>query len=204
VIANDEQKAAAIGCEVLAKKPATADDERDSLVEAAALAIAAAGATCPDAKGLESVLAEACKPWFRCSESGPVSWSDTSKQDEPLCTKAQLAKVVDAELGRSTKDVLEGGSRPGLFAFAALAAKDRVPPSFAAAHARRRYALTQPAEPACDTDLSPGTPCHCDEATVRLYACKEPTSSSIHVGVCRFDVDDKQKKIANVVATPAP
>ncbi len=204
VIANDVQKAADIACTVLAQKPAAPDDERDSLVEAAALAVAVAGTTCPDPTGLESVLMDACKPWFRCSEGGPVAWSDTSKQDEPVCTKEQLAKAVDAELARSTRDVLEGGARPGLFALAALTAKNAVPATFMNAHARRRYALGQPSEPACDTDLDPGTPCHCDEATVRLYACKEPTSSHIHVGVCRFDVDDKKKRIANVVATPPP
>lgn|GEM_PF-1482159 len=205
VLANDEQKAAEIGCEVLVKAPAGGEEDgRDSLVEAATLAIAAAGATCPDPKGLEAVLADGCKPWFRCSQAGPVSWSDTSKQDEPLCTKEQLAKAIEADLARPPKDVLESGARPGLFAYAALAAKDRVPASFTHAHARRRYALAQSAEPVCDTDLAPGTPCHCDEATVRLYACREPTSTSVHVGVCRFDVGDKQKKISNVVATPPP
>lgn len=206
VLASDKAKAAEIGCDVLAKNAAAPDDGRAALVEAATLAIAAADATCPDPKLVEAVVvADACLPYYRCTEAGPVSWSDTSKQDEPLCTKADLAKAIAGELERTTRDVLESGTtRPGLFAYASLVAKDRVPAAFVAAQARRRYALTQPAEPPCDGSLAPGTACHCDEATVRLFACKQPEASHVHIGVCRFDVDDKQKKIHNVVATPPP
>ncbi|MBN9160221.1 MAG: hypothetical protein J0I07_04625 [Myxococcales bacterium] len=206
VIANDKQKAAEIGCEVLAKRAAApADDAMNSLVEAATLAIAAADATCPDPKLVESVLAEPCLPYYRCGAAGPVAWSDTSKQDEPLCTKAELAKAIASELERATRDVLDDGTtRPGLFAYASLLSKDRLPAAFVNAHARRRYALTQPAEPPCDGDLAPSTACHCEEATLRLYACKQPEASIVHIGVCRFVVDDKQKKIHNVVATPPP
>jgi hypothetical protein len=207
VIATDKAKAAEIGCEVLAKRPTTKSGvaEHASLVEAATLAIASADATCPDAKLVESVLVDSCSPYYRCNDSGPVSWSDTSKQDEPLCTRAQLDKVLAAELARAPREVLDGGpTRPGLWAYASLAAKGTLPQAFTVAQDRRRYALSQPAEPACDTALAPGTACHCDEATVRLFACKEPTSAKVNVGVCRFDVDDKQKKILNVVATPPP
>ncbi|MBX3224723.1 MAG: hypothetical protein KF795_29675 [Labilithrix sp.] len=204
-IVTDKAKAAEIGCEVLAKGADGADTERAALVEAATLAIAAADAACPDPKLLEAVVADACLPYYRCTEAGPVSWSDTSKQDEPLCTKADLAKAIAGELGRTTRDVLDSGAtRPGLFAYAALVAKDRVPAAFVTAQARRRYALTQPAEPSCDSAIAPGTACHCDEATLRLYACKQPEASNVHIGVCRFDVDDKQKKIDKVVATPPP
>ena len=206
VIANDKQAAAEIGCEVLAKRAAGAgDDAMASLVEAATLAIAAADATCPNPKLVESVLADPCVPYYRCGAAGPVSWSDTSKQDEPLCSKAELAKAIASEIERSPRDVLDGGTtRPGLFAYASLLSKDRVPAAFVNAHARRRYALTQPAEPPCDSELAPSTACHCEEATLRLYACKQPEARNVHIGVCRFDVDDKQKKIHNVVATPPP
>lgn len=205
VLASDKAKAAEIGCEVLAKSAAASDDARAPLIEAATLAIAAADAACPDPKLVEAVVADACLPYYRCTEAGPVSWSDTSKQDEPLCTKADLAKAIARELERTTRDVLESGTtRPGLFAYAALVAKDRVPAGFVAAQARRRYALTQPAEPSCDSGLAPGTACHCDEATVRLFACKQPEASNVHIGVCRFDVDDKQKKIQNVIAAAPP
>ncbi|MDF2698242.1 MAG: hypothetical protein K0S65_6625 [Labilithrix sp.] len=206
VLANDKTAAAEIGCEVLAKRTAAApEDAQSSLLEAATLAIAAAGASCPDSKHLESFLTDRCLPYFRCNEAGPVSWSDTSKQDEPLCTSAQLTKVIASELERKTPDILAGGgTRPALFAYAALLAKDHVPAAFTVAQARRRYALGQPASPSCENSLDPNTPCHCDEATVRLYACKEPEATQVHIGVCRFDVDDKQKKIANVVATPPP
>lgn len=203
VMANDKREAASIGCEVLAKKPASPPRDYDKLVEAATLAIAAAGTDCPDPKLVEGALAEPCLPYYRCSDAGPVSWSDRSKQDEPLCTKEQLANVITSELDRTTSDVLEsGGARPWLFAYAALLAKDRVPAAFLAAHARRRYAITQAAEPPCDGGLTEGAACHCDEPALRLAACQKPQSERVTNGMCRFDVDDKQRKILNVVAAP--
>lgn len=204
----DKSKAAESACDVLAKSRAAGDSvgDRGRLIEAATLAIASAGVTCPDAKIVEALLREdGCVPYLRCGESGPLSWRTTSTQNEPLCTKDQLAKAIEAELQRSPADVLESESpRPVLFAYAALLGADRVPASFIKAHTRRRYDLTQPEAPSCEDKLPPNTPCHCDEATLRLYACREPESSTISVGLCRFNVDDAQKKIVNVVATPPP
>ena len=79
-----------------------------------------------------------------------------------------------------------------------------VPAAFTTAHARRRYALVQPTEPSCESGVAVGTACHCDEATVRDQTCRQPVSSSVHVGVCKFEVDDKQKKLLNVVSALAP
>ena len=62
----------------------------------------------------------------------------------------------------------------------------------------------QAKEPACDSGVSPGTACHCDEATVRDQTCRQPVSTSIHIGTCKFEVDDKQKKLVNVTAALPP
>ena len=83
-------------------------------------------------------------------------------------------------------------------------ATGKVPPTFGVAHARRRYALVQPKEPSCESGVAQDTPCHCDEATLRDQSCRQPVSSTVRVGVCKFDVDDKQKKLLNVVAALPP
>ncbi|HSO31299.1 MAG TPA: hypothetical protein VLT33_02250, partial [Labilithrix sp.] len=131
---------------------------------------------------------------------------ETSKQDEPLCTKEQIATAAAKELERAPADVLglTSAARPQLFAFAVLAATDKVPAAFVAAHAHRRYPLTQPAEPPCESGGAPGTPCHCDEAVIRDQACRHPDSKTVSVGVCRFDIDEKAKKLVNVVVTAPP
>lgn len=219
VAVNDKTLAATIGCEVLGRSPLetkaeTASPEeidrpgREALVEAALLAIAAAG---PSASGacakVEGSLGEDhCLTSFRCGPGGPVDPAAATKQDEPLCTKADLAKVIAAELARKPDDVvgLGKGTRAELFAYAALLEASKVPEVFTTAHARRRYAVAQPKAPPCDTGMAPGTPCNCDEATLRDQTCRHPQSSSVSVGVCKFDVDDKQKKITNVVATAPP
>lgn len=211
----DKASAAAIGCEILGKKPLdTANAKgspeeidvpgREALVEAALIAVAANASECPHVAA--HLGDDVCMPYFRCGEAGPLSGRETSKQDEPLCTKEQLAKATRDELGRTPADVvaLASGTRPQLFAFAALAATDKVPKATADAHVRRRYTLVQPIAPACESDLAPGTPCHCDEATVRDQTCRQPESASAQVGVCKFTIDDKQKKLLGVVATPPP
>lgn len=211
----DKAEAAQVGCEVLSKAPLDTVDAkgspeeidrpgREALVEAALVAVAAGAAECSHVAA--QIDDEVCLPYFRCGAAGPLSGRETSKQDEPLCTKEQLAKAVSQELERAPADVvgIAGGTRPKLFAFAALAATGKVPATFATAHARRRYALVQPKEPSCESGVAPGTPCHCDEATVRDQTCRQPVSTSVHVGVCKFDVDDKQKKLLNVVASLPP
>jgi hypothetical protein len=213
--ALDKASASAVACEVLGRAPLDvanakgAPEEIDrpgrvALVEASLLAIAAAGASCPHVAAL--LGDEHCRPSFRCGEGGPLSGREPSRQDEPLCTKAELDAAITRELDRAPLDVLAltGGPRPALFAFAALAAEGKLPPLFAVAHARRRYALVQPKEPSCESAITPGTPCRCDEATLRDSVCRHPESATVSVGVCKLDIDDKQKKLLNVVATLPP
>ena len=218
VAALDKAEGAKVACETLGRTPLDTNNAkgtpeeidrpgREALVEAAMVAVAAAGTECAPAAA--QLGEDPCLPYFRCGESGPLTGRETSKQDEPLCTKEQLARAVAQELERAPADVLAitNGTRPQLFAFAAFAAlvgADKLPATFTAAHVRRRYALVQPKEPACDSGLAPGTACHCDEATLRDQTCRQPVSNSVHVGLCKFDVDDKQKKLLNVVAAVAP
>ena len=211
----DKAQASSLGCEVLGNKPLDAanakgtPDEvdmlgREALVEAALLAIAAAGTECPHVAA--QLGEDVCTPSFRCNDQGPLTGRETTKQDEPLCTKEQLAQAVTKELTRLPADVLalSSGTRAQLFALATLAGQGKVPATVAAAHARRRYALTQPKEPECESGVAPGTACHCEEAIVRDQACRHPEGTTVSVGVCKFGIDDKQKKLFNVVATAPP
>lgn len=200
--ASDAAKAAALGCDLLGHPPSD-----DALLESAAFVTANAaltrGSTC---RNVDAALGDdACRPSFRCGPAGPLSGREPSRQNEPLCDKATLTSFVARELERAPADVLAltGGPRPELFAYATLVAEGRVPPTFETAHARRRYALTQPDKPPCDS-VTPAAPCHCDEATLRDQACRRPNERVISVGLCRFEVDDKAKKITNVVATLPP
>ena len=213
----DKAQASKLACEVLGRKPldtanvggkSTPEEidlpGREALVEAALLSVAAAGTECAEAAAL--LGDDVCLPSFRCNEQGPLSGRETTKQDEPLCTKEQLAQAVTKDLARAPADViaLTGGTRPQLFAFATLTAGGKVPESVAAAHTRRRYAVTQPKEPECESGVAPGTPCHCEEAIVRDQACRHREGNSVSVGVCKFDIDDKQKKLSGMVATAPP
>ena len=208
-------QAAPIACEVLGRKPLDAANAkgtpeeidmpgREMLVEASLLAIAAAGTDCPHVAA--QLGEDACTPSFRCNDQGPLTGRETTKQDEPLCTKEQLAQAVTKDLARLPADVLalSGGARPQLFALAALAGQGKVPATVAAAHTRRRYALTQPKEPECESGVAVGTACHCEEAIVRDQACRHPEGNTVSVGVCKFEIDDKQKKLFNMVATAPP
>jgi hypothetical protein len=213
--ASDKALGAQVGCEVLGRKPLDITNAkgtpeeldlagREALVEAALVAIAAGATECPH---VAAFLGEdPCAPSFRCNESGPLTGRETTKQDEPLCTKEQLARAVAKELERSPADALvaASGTRPQLFAFANLVAAGKVPASLTTAHARRRYALVQPKEPECESGVAPGTACHCEEAIIRDQTCRHGEGTNVHVGVCKFDIDDKQKKLLNVVASLPP
>ncbi len=215
LITLDKAQAGAVGCDVLERTPlepnlARGNPEevdapgRELLAEAALLAIATAGSDC---KHVAPLLGdEMCQPSFRCGPGGPLDGRETSKQDEPLCTKEQLATAAAKDLDRQPADVLglTAAARPHLYAFAALLASNKVPETFLAAHARRRYELTQPAAPSCEGAGDPGTPCHCDEAVVRDQACRHPGSKVVSVGTCKFAVDEKQKKLLDVVVTTPP
>jgi hypothetical protein len=213
--AVDKAQGGAVGCEVLGHTPLNLKEAkgtseeidapgREALAEAALLAIAASATDCAHVPAL--LADEACQPSVRCGPSGPLDGRETSKQDEPLCTKEQLAAVITKDLERTPADILGLGSaaRPQLFAFASLLAAGKVPAAFATAHARRRYALVQPVEPPCDSAGAPGTACHCDEATIRDQTCRHVESKTVSVGLCRFEIDDKQKKLLNVVVALPP
>ena len=214
--ALDKAQAAPLACELLGRKPldsgthgARSPEEldvpgREALVEAALLTIAAAGTDCPHAA--EHLGEDVCTPSLRCGAQGPLTGRETTKQDEPLCTKEQLAQAVTKDLARTPADVLAltDGTRPQLFAFATLVARGLVPAALTTAHARRRYAVVQPKEPECESGVAPGTACHCEEAIVRDQTCRHPEGNSVSVGVCKFEIDDKLKKLFNVVATAPP
>ena len=74
----------------------------------------------------------------RALDRGPLTGRETSKQDEPLCTKEQVTRALAQELERTPAHVLAitNGTRPQLFAFAALVAEGKLPASFTTAHAR--------------------------------------------------------------------
>jgi hypothetical protein len=211
----DKQEGAKVACEVLGHKPLDTANEkgtpreidplgREALVEAAVLAVAAAGIDCSFVAA--QLGDDACIASFRCNDAGPLTGHEASKQDEPVCTKEQLAKAIARDLERTPADVLAitNGTRPQLFAFASLLNAGKVPAAFTTAHTRRRYALVMPKEPDCESGVAPGTACHCDEAIVRDQACRHPEGQSAQVGLCRFDIDDKQKKLSNVVASLPP
>ncbi|WP_169928589.1 hypothetical protein [Labilithrix luteola] len=209
---SDKAEAAAIGCEILGRaplEPAAGSEAdmagRESLVEASLLAVANAKAACPH---VASYLGkDPCRPFFRCNAQGPLTGREPSLQDEPVCTQAALDDAVKKELARADADVLAGdsGSRPALFAFASLLAQDKVPEPFTKAHVRRRYALMQPKSPSCENGgIEPGTPCHCEEATIRDQTCRHVDPGAIRVGLCRFFVDDAKKTLSGVTASLAP
>lgn len=204
----DPAEGASIGCDVLHRKVVTKEatdvGARESLVEAAALAVAHGKGDCDAA--VDTLGQESCMSWFRCVKGKPLTGAEPTNQDEPLCTAAELAAVIGTELDRKPNDVMtaSSGTRASLFAYAALAAKNRVPAWFVTGHERRRFALTQPKEPACESGVAPGTACRCDEPVIRDAACRHRESATVSVGVCRFDVDEKQKKLTNVVATLPP
>ncbi|MBS2013125.1 MAG: hypothetical protein JST00_09575 [Deltaproteobacteria bacterium] len=210
----DKAEAGAIGCEILNKAPLDAANAkgtpeeidrqgRESLVESSLVALAQAGAACPKAEAI--VLDEPCASWLRCGADGPVSPAQLSRQDEPLCTRADVEKAVAVELARTPDDVLSVGKgvRSELFALGVLLVGDKVPAKLTNTHARRRYEIVQKASPECDA-AAIGAPCHCDEAMLRDQTCRHPESQQVSVGLCKFDIDDKAKKITNVVMTPPP
>jgi hypothetical protein len=197
-------RGAAVGCEVLktAKKgQEETDPSHEILIESALVAIAndvLAGGALACKEEVAAALFDPCAPYLRCTSGAPLTGHETTTQEEPLCTKQEVATVVGKEIERTPADAVAAshGTRRELFAYAALLGANALPETFTAAHERRRYPITQPKEPACDSGLPVNTACHCDEAVLRDKACRGP---SMHPGLCKADVDDKAKKITNVV-----
>lgn len=197
VAAMDKAEGAKVACDVWKQKPAD-----EVLREAALLALAHGSSSCA---GIADALGKDwCRPFLRCGPDGPLSGREPTKQDEPLCTKDDLGKAIAKELDRKPEDVLVSatGARPELFAYAVLVYEDKLPKDLGLAHDRRRYAIVQPKEPACD-QVEPGKSCHCEEAVIRDYACRK-ASAGVHTSMCKFDIDDEKKKITNVASVSPP
>ena len=214
--ALDKKQGSAVGCDVLERQPVDEQKAKGSLgesdepgrvllAEAAALAIAADGADC---KYLPSLLTadSVCAPFFRCGPNGPMDGRETSKEDEPLCTKEQIMALIAKEEERPPSDVLQGkfGPRAALWAYAALLQKGAAPEAVVNAHARRLYALNEASTPPCEIGRGKvDAPCHCEEAMLRDQTCRN-SGPLIHISTCQWDVDDKAKTISGVVFANPP
>ena len=201
----DLDRAAAAACVVLDPR-ASIDSPHAALDESALFSLASAarrGKKLTCSEKIAGALAEtACASGMRCANGKPVSAFDPTKQDEPLCARAELEPMMDKEAARPAAEV--GTSlRPSVFAYTAMVFANSVPPLFVESHLRRRYALKQPATPPCE-ESKPGTACHCEEAVLRDQTCRHPASAEVSVGLCKFAIDDKTKTIGSVVATLAP
>lgn len=205
VYARDHKDdAGAVGCKILGAGPVEpAAGTGDSagvrpLVDAALLAIAHGRTACKDPL-LKVAGQDRCAILFRCKPGGGrLAPNEASDQKEPLCTREMLEPDVHAELARTPASLATGEEYwTDRFGLAALWATDAVPPEWARGHERRRYELKQPASPECGVDLKQGTPCRCDEPTLRDQACRND-ASPIQAGFCHFEVDDKKKLISNV------
>jgi hypothetical protein len=185
----------------LLEKTQPDDDERRVLVDAALLAIAKTGAPCAAVQKI--LLADACSAWLRCGPGGRISPRDPSKQDEPLCDRATLTKELETELALAPKDVDPSLALTPRLALMASYAQGAVPETLVQAHARRLYKLTQVDRPECDMGLTPGTPCHCDEAAVRDAVCRS-ASPEVAFSFCKVEVDEKKKSLPRVTFTNPP
>jgi hypothetical protein len=206
LIPTSPKEASRIGCDVLKRLPDAQASASSMLAEAALLAVLAQGADCAGERVVERLLAsEPCLPYYRCNDEGPLSWNSTTDQTEPLCSRPQVDKEIAAELARPKSAVVDASvGRAGLFAYALAQRRGHILAGFERAHARRRYPITQVAEPRCDAHVAPNAACRCEETTIRARACttkdQGPTTSS---GYCGFEIDDAQQKIKDVVrATP--
>ncbi len=198
-VKSNAAEGAKVACEVIAR-PLPKVNEDAALVDAAFFAVGD-GAACPGVDAAaEAYLKETmCQPSLRCDANGPLGYSTTTKQDEPVCTAAQIKAAKD-----------EQGRGP-LFAYGLLLAHGKVPDAFGKGHERRRYAIDQKAEPHCDnidqragdiTTLPQGTACHCEDVQLRFHACRVVDEGPTQFGICRFVVNDKAKKILSVTAAP--
>lgn len=202
-------EAAALGCGILGRKPLEAAPSEDAdpagraaLAEAALLAIAKAKTGCEHVAALAK---DPCAPAMRCKDGAPLTGREATDQTEPLCTAEELGPRVDAELARPAREIVATTSAPPLdgWALAALTLGGKLPDELRLAHERRRYPITQPKGPECDLSLPEGTPCHCDETTLRDHACRA-SGPRLHVAFCRFSVDEAKKTISGVVAAAPP
>jgi hypothetical protein len=199
LVKDQPKEAAALGCTAL-KGMTKEGAAGNPLAAAAALAVLKGGGACPEAKII--LDAEPCATAARCTDKGPISPLDTTTQEEPLCTKAQVEKAADADLARTPRDLLHDEYSPAV-AFAIAILGDNTPPDFQKAQARRLYKITQPKTPECDGEVKDGTACHCSEPTLRSTACRSAGPKVVTSG-CAFMMDDTKKTIDKVTASKAP
>jgi hypothetical protein len=200
-----KEDAAALSCDLLDVLPAITpyDVKEDrAFVDAALIAIAHGKGACA-AKLVPRLGADKCIPQFRCKDGKRIG--RTSDQKEPLCSADDLAREVEDELKRPKAEILAEKDvyYTERWALAALRASNAVPPEFEKAHARRLYAVTQPATPECGMGVDLGKPCHTDEAAIRDQACRNE-SSPVSFSFTRFDISDDKKTITNVVESSPP
>jgi hypothetical protein len=189
-------------CEVVtefAKVPAQAAGH--VLVGSALALLVQARSACPAAATL--LAANFCDPTVRCGAAGAITPGTTSNQDEPLCTLVELDQLAERELVRTAENLVAAPYAPvaGL-AFALALQSNAAPEDYTAAHARRRFAIRQPATPSCNAATVERTPCHCEPAALRDAACR---SRAIRqwVGSCAFELNITQQTISNVTFTTA-
>lgn len=199
-IQRDPKTAGEIACASLDLKYENApQNDQVTLFETYILALAASGVECRNAK-IDAQLENACQPYLRCGESGPLAVA--SSGDEPLCTRAQLESTVKAEIAEAPADVFiekeRPDDRPALWSYYYLLGKNRVPPPFLLINARRRYAIKQVSSPECAEHHS-NTPCHCEENILREDVCSSESHWSA-LARCVFKIDDKAKTISDIHA----
>ncbi len=201
------EDAGRIGCAVLGARKASLrepDPEQQAHVDAALLGIARAGISCDKVDAL--VAEDPCAAGLRCSPEGPLLANQSTDQREPVCDGPALLRAIGEELARPPAAVVTDPhpGRTSMFAFAAHTLGKR--PALAAVdrqQARRRYAVTQPTGPECDSLSEIGKACHASEAALRDQACRNE-GATIGVGTLRFQVDDAKRTISGVETAPAP
>lgn len=200
VIQREPATAGQIACSVLDTKYENApQNDVVTLWETYILALAASNVDCANPK-IEAQLENACQPYLRCHDSGPLATATAG--DEPLCTRAQLEGTVKAEIAENPNDVFiekeRPDDRPALWSYYYLLGKNKVPAQFQLINARRRYTIKQVASPECAQHES-STPCHCEEPILREDVCSsESTWASL--ARCKFKIDDKAKTISDIHA----
>jgi hypothetical protein len=189
-------------CEVVTEFAKVPDQAAGHVLVGSALAVLVQARTgCSAAATL--LAANFCDSTVRCSATGAVAPATTSAQDEPLCTLAELTHLAERELARTAEDLAATPYAPvaGL-AFALALQSNAAPEDLTAAHARRRFAIQQPATPSCNAATVERTPCHCEPAALRDAACRNRATRQ-RVGSCAFELNATDHTISNVTFTTA-
>lgn len=181
--------------------------EESALVGLAAAARRGVAIPCLDV--VERVLHEvACERDLRCKNGlplPPASGGTKSDQREPVCTRAEIERALEAEVER-TADAGVLPPRVALYALATLVFADHVPESFTKAHQRRQYRIVQSSGPPCigPKGIATNMRCKCDEAELREIACRSHPKTDVASPYCAFQVDDTKSLIQGSIGTEPP